>query len=261
MIILTKESCLFVGHWHNPDCLDTKVFSNEGYSGTLRNVDQSLCQIISIFLFIFTINPDQANDNIIVNLASKEILQKIISGDEPSFEQVYRYYYPRLIYFARQYILDAEASKNIVQDVFTELWDKRDTFYPDTNLQAWLFTVTKNKSLKVISQLKSRQNYDNFIKARQLDINYQSLSDFDTSNIIFEELHAKIEFTLGKLSPACRKVFEMSRFEDKKNREIALELNLSIKTVEAQISKALRTLKAGLKDYLPLFYILFLFRK
>lgn len=196
-----------------------------------------------------------------MDLASNEILQKIISGDEPSFEKVYHYYYPRLNYFARQYLLDAEASKNIVQDVFTELWDKRQALRSDTNLQAWLFTVTRNKSLKIISQLKSRQNYDNFIKTRQLDVNYKSLSEFDTSHLVFEELQAQIQAALEKLSPACRKIFEMSRFEDKKNREIAEELNLSIKTVEAQISKALRSLKADLKNYLPLFYILFLFQK
>jgi len=159
-----------------------------------------------------------------------------------------------------QYMRDCEVCSNIVQDVFTELWDKRQTLHIDTNLHAWLFTVTKNKSLKMISQLKSRHNYDNYIKNRELDINYKSLDAFDTSNIVFEELQAQIQTALEKLSPACRRVFEMSRFEDKKNREIAEELNLSIKTIEAQISKALRSLKADLKDYLPLFYILFHFR-
>jgi len=215
---------------------------------------------IRIILFSFTtssVGQTTTKENKPVDLVSKEIVQKIISGDEPSFESVYRYFYPRLNYFAKQYLLDAEASKNIVQDVFTELWDKRNTLQNDTNLNAWLFTVTKNKSLKAISQLKSRQNYNNYIKSRELDINYKSLSDFDTSNFIFEELQTQIESALGKLSPACRKIFEMSRFEDKKNREIAEELNLSIKTIEAHISKALRSLKTDLKDYLPLFYILF----
>ena len=196
-----------------------------------------------------------------MDLATKEILQKIISGDELSFEKVYRFYYPRLSYFAKHYLLDSEASKNIVQDVFTELWDKRNTLRSDTNLNAWLFTVTKNKSLKTISHLKSQQNYDNYIKSRQLDVNFKSLSDFDTSNFVFEELQSQLQVALEKFSPACLEEFEMSRFEDKKNREIAEELNLSIKTVEAQISKALRSLKADLKDYLPLFYILFLFQK
>jgi RNA polymerase sigma-70 factor (ECF subfamily) len=196
-----------------------------------------------------------------VNLVNDEILKKIITGDESSFEKVYRFYYPRLIYFAKQYLLDSEVSKNIVQDVFTELWDKKNSLRKDTNLNAWLFTVTKNKSLKIISQLRSRQKYDNYLIYRQLDVDYKSLFDFDTSNFIFEELQTQIEISLFKLTPACRKVFEMSRFEDKKNREIAEELNLSIKTVEAQISKALRSLKADLKDYLPLLYILFLIQK
>lgn len=194
-------------------------------------------------------------------MVSDELKQKIIFGDKSSFEKVYRYYYPRLVYFARQYLFDLEASKNIVQDVFTELWAKRDTLRIDTNLNAWLFTVTKNKSLKVISHLKAQQNYDDHIKMRLLEVNYKSLADFDTSNLIFEELQSQIQAALDKLPPACRRVFEMSRFDDKKNKEIAEELNLSIKTVEAQISKALRSLRNDLKDYLPLFYILFLFQK
>lgn len=196
-----------------------------------------------------------------MDFISEGILQKIISGDESSFERVYRLFYSRLNYFACQYLLDSEASKNIVQDVFTELWARRHSLRADTNLQAWLYTVTRNKSLKMISQLKSRHNYDNFIKSRQLDVNFKSLAEFETSNLVFEELQAQIKVSMEKLTPACRKVFEMSRFEDKKNREIAEELNLSIKTVETQISKALRSLKADLKDYLPLFYILFLIQK
>ena len=196
-----------------------------------------------------------------MDLGSKEILYKIKSGEETSFEKVYRYYYPRLIYFANQYLLDADASKNIVQDVFAELWDKRSSLSEDTNLNAWLFTVTKNKSLKSISHIKSQRNYDNYLKSRQLEVNFKSLSEFDTSDLVFDELQSQIKTAIEKLTPACRKVFEMSRFEDKKNKEIAEELNLSIKTVETQISKALRSLKADLKDYLPLFYILYLFQK
>ncbi len=196
-----------------------------------------------------------------MNFSSKEILLNVVSGDKSSFEEVYRYYFPRLNYFAKQYLLDPEVSKNIVQDVFTELWENRESLREHTNLQSWLFTVTKNKSLKVISQLKSRHNYENFIKSRQLDANYISLLEFDTGSIVFEELQTKIETALKNLTPGCRKIFEMSRFEDKKNKVIALELKLSIKTVEGQITKALRSLKADLKDFLPLLYILFLLRK
>lgn len=192
-----------------------------------------------------------------MELTSKDLVINIIAGDKSSFEKVYRYYYSRLNYFAKQYVFDSEIAKNIVQDVFTELWVKRNVLQEETNLNAWLFTVTKNKSLKIISHLKSQKNYSNYINSRQLVINYSALSDFDTSNFVFEELQSQIDEALDKLSPVCRKVFEMSRFEDLKNKQIAEELNLSIKTVEAHISKALRSLKSALKDYLPLFYILF----
>jgi RNA polymerase sigma-70 factor (ECF subfamily) len=119
--------------------------------------------------------------------------------------------------------------------------------------------VTRNKSLKAISYLKSRHNYNNYIRYRQLDINFKALSDFDTSNFVYDELQKKVQDGLDKLTPSCRKVFEISRFENKKNREIAEELNLSVKTVETHISKALRSLRIDLKDYLPLLYFLFKF--
>ena len=190
-------------------------------------------------------------------LTGIEIVQKIRSGDQSAFEELYSFFYPKLSYFSGQYLPDTDQGNSVAQDVFTELWEKRLTFHDNTNIQAWLFTVTKNKSLKWIEREKSKQKYKNHLLTRQLDINYQSLSSFDTSNIIFEELQQQVESALAKLSPSVRIVFEKSRFEDKKNREIAEELGISLKTVEAHISKALKLLREELKDYLPLLFILF----
>jgi len=193
-----------------------------------------------------------------VDYKGSEIVQKIKSGDRFAFEKLYGFFYPKLSYFANQYLIDSNAASNIVQDVFTELWERRLSFQENTNIQAWLFTVTKNKSLKLISKERSKQRHDDYLMARELNINYKSLSDFDTSNFIFEELQQKVDQSLAKLSLPVRTVFEKSRYEDKKNKEIAEELGISIKTVEAHISKALKHLRKELKDYLPLFYILFL---
>jgi len=196
-----------------------------------------------------------------LNLKGKEAIQRLKSGDETTFESIYRYFFPKLDYFSNQYLLDPEASKSIVQDVFTELWDKRKTFREDTNIHAWLFTVTKNKSLKQISKLRSQKNYSDHLKVRQLGINYKALEEFDTGNFMLDELRELIQAALNKLSPSCRKVFEMSRYEGMKNQQIAEELDLSIKTVEAHISKALRVFRSELKDYLPLLYLLFYLRQ
>ncbi|MFA5420360.1 MAG: RNA polymerase sigma-70 factor, partial [Bacteroidales bacterium] len=176
---------------------------------------------------------------------------------QSAFEELYNFFYPKLSYFSNQYLLDADAANNVAQDAFTELWEKRSGLHSETNIQAWLFSVTKNKSLKLIGKERSRQKYHDYLRIRQLDVNYRSLADFDTSNFIFEELQHKIKTALAKLSPSVRLVFEKSRFEDKKNREIAEELGISIKTVEAHISKALKLLRTDLKEYLPLMYALF----
>lgn len=192
-----------------------------------------------------------------MNLTGLEIVREIKSGNKSAFENLYRFFYPKLSYFSNQYLLDVDAANSVAQDVFTELWEKRSTLHEDTNIQAWIFTVTKNKSLKLISKEKTKQKYTDYIRARQLEINYKSLTDFDTSNFLFEELQNKIKTALSKLSPPVREVFEKSRFEDKKNREIAEELGISVKTVEAHVSKALKLLRTELKEYLPLLYILF----
>jgi RNA polymerase sigma-70 factor (ECF subfamily) len=187
-----------------------------------------------------------------VVFGGEEIVHQIKAGDQQVFEGLYRFFYPKLSYFSGQYLLDADSARSVVQEVFTELWEKRALLQSDTNIQAWLFTVTKNKSLKQIGKERAKQRYVDYLKARQLDLNYQSLVAFDTTNFLFEELQQKIDVALAKLSPPVRAVFEKSRFEEKKNREIAEELGITIKTVEAHISKALRLLRDELKDYLPL---------
>ncbi|MDX9881545.1 MAG: RNA polymerase sigma-70 factor [Prolixibacteraceae bacterium] len=192
-----------------------------------------------------------------MNFSGPEIAQKIKLGDGPAFERLYSFFCPKLAYFSNQYLMDPEAANNVAQDVFTELWAHRQSLQDDTNIQAWLFTVAKNKSLKQISREQSKQRYGDYLKARQMKINYQSLSGFDTSHFVFEELQQKVDEALSRLSPPVRAVFEKSRYEDKKNREIADELGISIKTVEAHISKALQHLRKELKEYLPLLCILF----
>ncbi|MGQ8337767.1 RNA polymerase sigma-70 factor [Sunxiuqinia sp. A32] len=192
-----------------------------------------------------------------MNLSGKDIVRNIQSDDKNAFEELYRFLFKKLAYFSCQYLMDEEASDSIVQDAFTELWANRKSLQKDTNVHAWLFTVVKNKSLKQISKERSKRRYNDYIKIRQLDINYNSLSGFDTSNFVFEELQSNIDKALSKLSPSARIVFEKSRFEEKKNKEIAEELGISVKTVEGHMTKALKILREELSDYLPLLYLLF----
>ncbi len=186
------------------------------------------------------------------------LVGKLKNGNVASFEIIYKSHYKRIYHFAFQYLQNEQISHNIIQDVFSSLWDNREKLASNTNLNAWLFTVTKNKCLKHIRALKTEQKFLNSLTEKRLLLNYDALNSLDTSPGTFEEIEKIIRETLEKLPPQCRKVFELSRFEDKKYSEIAEDLQIAQKTVETHISNALKTFRIALKDYLPLAIFLLL---
>lgn len=192
------------------------------------------------------------------SITENEILQELAQGDQFSFGLVFNIYSYRLYYFALHYLNDEESSKDIVQDVFSAIWEDRTKLAEVKNLSSWLFSLTKNLCLKKIDHLKVQQKHSDILKYRQLTIIQASLNELDTSPVIFDEINQIVNQTLEKLSPLNRQIFELSRFGNKKNREIAEELRVSPKTVEAHITRALKDLRKALKDYLPI--ILFLLK-
>jgi RNA polymerase sigma-70 factor (ECF subfamily) len=187
-------------------------------------------------------------------IQDEHIIQRLQIGDEEVFEFVFNNYFSQLYFFAKGYIIDEERAKNIVQDVFVALWNQRTEFDRNTNLNGWLYTATKYNCLNLIKRLKLEDEYRRFneLQIAKLEVNCQVLSNLDTSDLTFKEIENIITQTLENLPGQCRRVFEMSRFEEKKNREIAEELGISIKAVEAHMTKALKIFRTNLKDYLPL---------
>ncbi|WP_372932654.1 RNA polymerase sigma-70 factor [Mariniphaga sediminis] len=183
-----------------------------------------------------------------------ELIQNLAKGDAQAFSQVVSVYYDRLLYFSLHYINEREQAKDVVQDVFSIIWEEHQKFFEIRNLSSWLFTLTKNQCLKKIEYLKVRQEYASSLQCRQLELMKSSLTELDTSPIIFDEINTIIQQTLNKLPFQSRRIFEMSRFENKRNREIAEELNLSIKTVEAAVTKSLKLLRPALQKYLPIVF-------
>lgn len=183
----------------------------------------------------------------------QELIEKLTQGDQFSFGLVFHLYYSRLYHFAFHYLNDEEASKDIVQDVFFSVWEEKEKLTGVKNLSSWLYTMTKNLCLKKIDHLKVQQKHSDELKYRYLNVVQLSLHELDTSPVIFNEISRIIDQTLGKLPPQGRQIFELSRFGNKRNAEIATELNISVKTVEAHITRALKDLRKALKNYLPLF--------
>lgn len=190
---------------------------------------------------------------------SHEIVTQFIKGDESSFKVIFNFFYPRIYHFVREYIPNDDLTENLVQDTFLILWEKRQNLNSDTNINAWLYTVARNNCLKKIRDDKSGKGslFSHQINGLELEMNLNALSSLDTSELIFSEIERIIENTLAGLAPQCRKIFELSRFENRKNKEIAEELEISVKAVEGQITKALKIFRKTLKDYLPLVSYLF----
>ncbi len=188
-----------------------------------------------------------------------QLVSEIISNSESAFNIVYKKYYPRLYYFIFEFIPFHDLAENIVQDTFLTLWNKRNDLHADTNLGAYLFTVARNNCLYRLRDERYKQRF--FVNATiddsELQLNLEALSLFDSSSYMFDEIERIINKTLEELPPQCRKVFLLSRFQLKKNKEIAEDLNISVKVVEKHISKGLKLFRKALKDYLPFVAYLF----
>lgn len=187
------------------------------------------------------------------------LFERIRKGDETAFELVYKSYVSRLYYFVYEYVPNTDIVENIVQETFMTLWNKRSTLADNTNLGAYLFTVARNNCLYKLRDRRYKQRLfkSTDVDESELNENLDSLSAIDMSLISFSEIEQIIENTIRRLPPQCRTVFILSRFEDKKNREISEELGISLKTVEMHVSRALKLFRTTLKDYLP--FTIFLF--
>ena len=193
-----------------------------------------------------------------MNEKEQQLLKRLKNDDEAAFKVLFNDFYSKLYYFVLEFIPLKDIAENIVQDTLVTLWNKRNELKDDSNLTSYLFTVAKNNSLKKLRDKKySQKLFTNTMDVGELDLNVETLSTVDTSVCAFMDIEQIIQETLASLPPQCRKVFELSRFQEMKNREIAEELNISIKTVEKHISKGIKTFKVALKDYLPLVAYLF----
>lgn len=181
----------------------------------------------------------------------KVLLKRLSEGDMTAFEILFRHYYPGLVIYTTNITANREQAEEIVQDFFFRLWDKRMDILLSGSLKSYGFQSVKNRALNV---LRNKKVKDDYIK---------EIVQLSRDNLLYEEdlyvaseLQARIESSMEKLPDKCREVFTMSRFKGKSNDEIAKELKISKRTVETHISKAIKTLKEELKDYIAILLFL-----
>ena len=170
------------------------------------------------------------------------------------FEKLFKEHFTSLTYFAQKYLGDVDSSKEIVHAVFVKIWENREEFDFEKPAKSYLFTSVYNRSMNFIRDNKKFTNPEN---EESHELSLETGEFTDTMEVA--ELESRIKKAIQKLPEKCRQVFELNRFEGKKYAEIAEHLSISIKTVETQMSKALKVLKEELKDYIYLF-VLFLLK-
>ncbi|HML72752.1 RNA polymerase sigma factor [Macellibacteroides fermentans] len=176
------------------------------------------------------------------------IIKQLQDGNEKVFEQIVREYWPRMFKFALIYTQNNETSQELVQDTFLVLWNNRAILKDNTNLITYLMVVLRNKCLNLLEQTRIRQLYIEEIDDETIyqRANLYVLQDEASQIVESEDLHKAIERALSKLPDKTREIFMLSRYDGLKNQQIAETKNISQKTVEYHISKALQILKEEL---------------
>lgn len=182
---------------------------------------------------------------------NKSVITALKAGEESVFDAVYRHYYRRLCAFCSQYVSEQEEIEEIVQDTMMWLWENRCSLLEELTLKTLLFTIVKNKALNRISHFEIRRKVHQEI-VEKFEEEFES-PDFYLEN----ELFRLYEEALKQLPEDYRQAYEMNRNQHLTHKEIAERLNVSPQTINYRIGQTLKILRTALKDYLPLFVLLF----
>ena len=169
-------------------------------------------------------------------------------GNETAFEMLFKTYYQPLCQYAYSFLSDKDEAEEVVQSTFITVWEKRKSIRIETSLKSYLYRSVRNGCLNMIKHVKVKKQF-----ATSEMGGGEPTHEPVSQGLISVELETKIMEAMKALPEQCRLVFQLSRFEELKYSEIASQLNISVKTVENQIGKALKIMRNELKEYLPLF--------
>ena len=187
-----------------------------------------------------------------MELENEAIGTLLAQKDEAAFEQVFKTHFKRLHAYAFTILRDEVEAEEMVQQVFFKLWERNESLSLTGSVSSYLYRAVHNESLNYIKHQKVRSNH-------QLHVAYSMKNEVEhpAKKVMAGELEKKIQTALNELPEQCRTIFQMSRFDELKYREIADKLGISVKTVENQMGKALKLLREKLVDFL-IFILLFI---
>ncbi len=179
-----------------------------------------------------------------MKISDKQIIRKIKKGDIKAFELLFKQNYKDLCSYAFYYLKNTEDAEEIVQDIFFIIWKKREELNIKS-IKSYLYQSVKNNCLQRIRHKSLNDKYKSYIKH-----SYSEHSEQADKILNAKEISEIIEKTFDSLPERCKQIFQLSRYEGLKYKEIAEKLSISIKTVEANMGKALKHFRNNLKAYI-----------
>ncbi|CAL1516465.1 RNA polymerase sigma-70 factor [Chitinophaga sp. MM2321] len=178
-----------------------------------------------------------------------ELLQLLKAGRESAFTEIYHRYWDRLFAIAVARIQDPDEAEEIVQEIFVSLWRRREELEITSGLSVYLAVSVKYRVIKILAKLHQQRKYKDSLDAMTL------VDDSTQEWLEFEELKERLSKLVADLPEKCQLVYRYSREKGYTQKQIAEELNISEKTVEAHLSKAMKTLRAGLNQVFFSFFL------
>ena len=186
-------------------------------------------------------------------IMNTELFHKICQGNEKAFNEAFDRHYPSLCYYTDKFLHDLDQSRSLVQQVFVDLWIKREKITINQSLQSYLFRSVRNSALDYIKHQK--------VEARFLQKQKMDETTYDRDWMEEAELSARINSAVNELPEKCREIFLLSRFEEMRYADIALKLDISVKTVEMQMGIAMKKLRLKLADIKLINLLMLIFTK
>jgi RNA polymerase sigma-70 factor (ECF subfamily) len=185
-------------------------------------------------------------------ITDQQLINGLREGKREFLGTLFNRYYDALVRFALPMLKDTDSSRDAVQEVFFRLWNKREELTVNSSVKAYLYMSVKNHCLNL---MKKDQRITWINESEELE-NVGGNSDSTMSHIQEKDLQKRLRDALDSIPPKCRQVFELSRYGGKSYKEIAEMLDLSVKTVENQMSKALQILRVQLLPYLKVLIVM-----
>lgn len=192
--------------------------------------------------------------NVFIN--DQLLVERLNSSDSSALSEIYNAYWQPLFLSSYNILKSKEISEDIIQDVFLDLWNKRETLKINISLKAYLYACTRYKVYDYFRKNKNELNIELFD-----DLNKRLTQSTPLTELMHKELVQHIENVIATLPEKCRMVYTLSREQKLSHKEIAKQLNISTKTVENHITKASKTLKLSLGDFLSLEFIIWLYQQ